>query len=224
MPRSALVSLIYDAIDDPAARVPFLRKFSDAMHAGSVGLLGGSPRAKDLVTFGVADITLKTYVSHYDKLNPFFPTRRLMPGNVETGNQSVSDSALVKTEFYNDFFKPNDWLHVATGIIDVAQAQAEFRAIFAIRSPGENPFGADELDLVRYLDPHLRRAAAISHRMADLQGRVDQIVSGELDMKCWLRCRSHRRKPISPSRCSRGIPLRSTRRREASASTPCAGK
>ena len=102
---------------------------------------------------------------------------------METGNQSVGDSALVKTEFYNDFFKPNDWLHVATGIIDVAKAQAEFRTIFAIRSPSENPFGADELDIVRYLNPHLRRAAAISHRMADLQGRVDQIVSGELDMK-----------------------------------------
>jgi DNA-binding CsgD family transcriptional regulator len=102
-------------------------------------------------------------------------------GNVEIGEQLLSNSELVKTEFYQDFLKPNHWFHSCGAVTNVEES--DFSCIYILHSAGNGAFTPDEIGLCRYVTPHLITAARIHQRIVDLKASLDRLLRGEIDME-----------------------------------------
>ena len=101
--------------------------------------------------------------------------------SVETGEQILSNRELVKTEFYNDFLRPNNWFHACSVVTRVEKST--FSYVLTLRSPRNGAFSSEEIGLCSYLAPHLETAARIRQRIVDLEATVDRLTVGEMDTK-----------------------------------------
>jgi DNA-binding CsgD family transcriptional regulator len=182
MPRNALVRLIYEAADDPLLWDAFLNKFAESVHAETAGLLTQERtgrRAQILAAVGMDLASRKSYEEYFVSRNPWLPRRKALAGNVETGESVLNNRELVKTEFYRDFLKPNIWLHACSAVTKVADSA--FSSVYALRSARNGAFTSDEVELCRYLAPHLETAGRIRQRIADLEAALDRVLAGEID-------------------------------------------
>jgi len=184
MPHNVLVRLIYEAVNDALLWDAFLTKFAEAVHAETAGLLTQDKAgqwARILAAVGMDPASRKSYGDYFVSRNPWLPRRKLLPGNVETGEQILSNRELVKTEFHKDFLKPNIWLHACSAVANVEEST--FSCLFTLRSPRNRAFTSDETGLFWYLAPHLQTAARIYQRIVDLEATLDRLVVGEMDTK-----------------------------------------
>jgi DNA-binding CsgD family transcriptional regulator len=184
MSQNALIRLIYEAIDDPLVWGAFLTKFAEAVHSETAGLCTEDKAGqwgRNLATVGLDPASRKSYEEYFVSRNPWQPRRKAFAGNVETGEQLVSNRELVKTEFYSDFLKPNGWLHECSAVTRVEKST--FSRIFALRSPRSGAFTSEEIGLYSYLAPHLQTAARIRQRIVDLEATVDRLLACEMDIQ-----------------------------------------
>lgn len=184
MPQNKLVGLIYEAVNDPLLWDPFLTKFAESVHAETAGLLTQDPAgqwARIPAAVGMDLASRKSYEEYFVSRNPWLARRKVLAGNVETGEGVFNNRELVKTEFYSDFLKPNIWLHVCSAVTKVADSA--FSSIYALRSPRKGGFSSDEIELCRYLAPHLEVAGRIRQRIVDLEAALDRLLAGEIDAK-----------------------------------------
>lgn len=184
MPQNALVRLIYEAVDDPLLWGPFLTKFAEAIHTETAGVFtqDRSGRwARSIAAVGVEAASVKSYEEYFVSRNPWLPRHKVLAGNVVTGQHILSNRELVRTEFYNDFLKPNMWLHTCS-VVTAVEATA-FSSVYAVRSPRHRAFTSDELGLCWYLAPHLQTAAQLRQRIVDLEATLARLLVGEMDAK-----------------------------------------
>jgi DNA-binding CsgD family transcriptional regulator len=184
MSQNALVRLIYEAIEDPPAWDAFLNKFAEAVHSETAGLCTEDKAGRwgrNLATVGMDPASRKSYEEYFFSRNPWQPRRKVVAGNVETGEQLLTNRELVKTEFYNDFLKPNGWLHECSAVTRVEKSA--FSRIFTLRSPRSGAFTSEEIELCSDLTPHLQSAARIRQRIADLEATVGRLLAGEMDIQ-----------------------------------------
>jgi DNA-binding CsgD family transcriptional regulator len=184
MPQNALVRLIYEAANDPLLWDAFLIKFAESVHAETAGLLTQDKAgqwAKTLATVGADPAWRKLYDEYFVSRNPWLPRRKVLAGSVDTGEQLLSNRELVKTEFYEDFLKPNRWLHACSAVTQVNESSSSY--VYTLRSPRNGAFTSDEIGLFSYLAPHLQTAARIHQRIADLEATLDRVLVNELDTK-----------------------------------------
>jgi DNA-binding CsgD family transcriptional regulator len=182
MPQNELVRLIYDAIDEPVPWDHFLSKFADSMHAEAAGLMmqdRAGRWARTTATVGMDPASRKSYDEYFVSRNPWLPLHKMFVGNVEVGEELLSNRELVKTEFYQDFLKPNHWFHSCSGITNVKKS--EFSCIYTLHSAGDGVFTSDEIGLCRYLAPHVNTATRIKQRILDLKASLDRLLLGEID-------------------------------------------
>jgi DNA-binding CsgD family transcriptional regulator len=168
---SELIGLIYNAALGDGGWEQTLQALSKATSASVGGLViagsGGAPGI--VVTSGADPASLDSYEHHYHKIDPIIP--RVLgqkPGEVVTQEMVIERSALMRTEFYND------WLH-PQGVEDLLAAKVTEvgrPGIIAFAVPARTGnFGADAVRLVKLLVPHLRIALR-THR--HLQGLILQ--------------------------------------------------
>jgi DNA-binding CsgD family transcriptional regulator len=184
MPQNALVRLIYEASNDPLLWDAFLTKFAEAVHAETAGLLTQDKAgkwARILATVGMDPASRKSYEEYFVSRNPWLPRRKVFSGNVETGEQVLSNRELVKTDFYRDFLKPNIRLHACSAVTNVEEST--FSCVYTLRSPRNGAFTSDEIGLCWYLAPHLQTATRIHQRIVDLEATLDRLLVGEMDTK-----------------------------------------
>lgn len=184
MSQNSLVRLIYEAVDDPQVWDAFLTKFSEAVHAEAAGLCTEDKAGqwgRNLATLGMDPASRKSYEAYFISRNPWQGRRKVFAGNVETGEKLFSNRELVKTEFYNDFLKPNGWLHECSAVTRVEEST--FSRLFTLRSPRSGAFTSEEIELCSYLAPHLQTAARIRQRIDDLEATVDRLQACEMDTK-----------------------------------------
>src|SRR5262249_29424662 len=137
--------------------------------------------ARHLATVGMDPATRKSYDEYFVSRNPWLPRRELIARSVETGEQVFSNQELVKTEFYKDFLKPNLWLHACSAVTNVEEST--FSSVYTLRSPRNEAFTSDEIELCSYLAPHLQTAARIRQRIIDLEATLDRLLVSEMDTK-----------------------------------------
>jgi DNA-binding CsgD family transcriptional regulator len=184
MPQNALVRLIYEAANDSLLWEAFLTKFAEVVHADTAGLLiqdKAHQWAKILATVGMDPASLTSYEEYFVSRNPWLLRRKVLTGDVSTGEQLLSNRELVKTEFYNDFLKPNIWLHGCSTVTNVEDST--FSSVYALRTPRNRAFGSNEIELCGYLAPHIQTAARIQQRITDLEMAIDRLRVGEMDAK-----------------------------------------
>ena len=184
MSQNALVKLIYAAVDDPLICDAFLTKFAEAVHSETAGLCTEDKAGqwgRSLATIGIDPAARKSYEEYFFSRDPWQGRRKVFVGNVEMGEQLFSNRELVKTEFYNDFLRPNGWLHECSIVTNVEDAT--FSRQFTLRSPRVGTFTPDEIGLYTHLAPHLQAAARIRPRIVDLAATVDRLLASEIDTK-----------------------------------------
>jgi DNA-binding CsgD family transcriptional regulator len=182
MPWDALVRLIYKAADDPLLWDAFLTKFAESVRAETAGLVTEDRAgrwARIPAAVGMNPASRKSYEEYFVSRNPWLRRRTVLAGSVETGEHIFNNRELLKTEFYRDFLKPNSWLHACSAVMDMTDSAIS--SVFALRSPRNGAFSADEIELIRYLAPHLETAARIRQRIVDLEAALDRLLVGELD-------------------------------------------
>jgi hypothetical protein len=181
---NVLVRLIYEAVNDPVLWDTFLTKFAESVRAETAGLLTQDKAgrwAKGIATVGVDAASRKSYEEYFVSLNPWLPRHKVLAGNVVTGEQILRNRELVRTEFYNDFLKPNHWLHTCSVVTNATELT--FSSVFALHHPRDGAFSPDEIDLCWHLAPHLQTATRIRQRIVDLEATLDRLLVGEIDTK-----------------------------------------
>src|SRR5438270_2746873 len=88
-------------------------------------------------------------------------------GWVGDGRNLCSNENLMRTEFYNDFLRPFGWLHECAAVLEMHDSAMS--VLTMLRNERQREFSADEVEIIRSLVPHLKRALHLHRRMIDLQ-------------------------------------------------------
>jgi DNA-binding CsgD family transcriptional regulator len=115
----------------------------------------------------------KRYDEYYVGRNPWLtPARPLMkPGWIFGGEEMIGDAELQKTEFYNDFLRPQNQFYVSGGVLTLESSASLM--ISAIRSKAGGPIREAERASTRELVPHLQTALRLHQRIAGQDARLE---------------------------------------------------
>lgn len=181
---SELTGMIYDAAVEPDRWVEVLERLSEVLELKAAsfaltyrtedGYVGSLP-----ITTGMDQATLAAYGERFVHVNPFrAPTLEMPVGSVASSDELVPVDEFEQTEFYRDFYMPAGFGHGFTAVID--NDAGNVSTFVGLRSPDQARATEDELNLVRLLTPHLRRAQILAGRLGTLSSQ-ERIVSGVLD-------------------------------------------
>jgi len=117
---------------------------------------------------GMDPAAIEAYNKYYYRLDPITPELERKPaGALVTDRDIVPKTFLRRTEFYNDWARPQDFDDCA--VITLFRDEARL-AMLCLAAPERlDAFGAESLDLLRQLIPHLQRATQVTLKMADLE-------------------------------------------------------
>lgn len=124
----ALVGQIYDAATDPARWQEFLAAFARAVggqgtliFAHNVETMEASTTFDSRMPTGVGNFDpafLKSLGEHYNFVNVWAQNEDvLQPGRAVTGSMLYPERDLPKTEFGNDWLRPQDLFHALGGLV-----------------------------------------------------------------------------------------------------------
>ena len=170
---SPLIGAIYDAVLDPLAWSQLARTLAAAFDSESCGL-----QTRDLVagTTQVFSITgnvepkmAALYEAHYCETDLWVAGAARLPADtVIVGTDVASETALLRSEYYNDWAKASGMFHLLGAVTAVDPHTIGIIGIH--RSRDADAFDADRRRLLNRLLPHLRRALQL-HRRLDGLGR-----------------------------------------------------
>lgn len=157
---SRLVAGIYDAGLDPDEWPRVLEQVSDAVSGGSASLTASDIRdgsGSSLMIRADPDWQQR-YAEYYSYRNPFRPlTQKKMPiGVAHTSGMLMPRDEFQRTEFYNDYIRPQRWGDCLR--VPVFKDHARHAVVAVIGIPSRGRFGAEHLNLLNILAPHLQRA------------------------------------------------------------------
>ena len=116
---------------------------------------------------------LESYVSHYSSINPMAPLcdAAFPDGTARYSHLVLPDRELENTEFYNDFFRPND-MYYSTGI-NVPLRNSPTAYISCMRAKSKQPFVEEQGRVYETLLPHLQRALSLHQQMTRMQSHIE---------------------------------------------------
>lgn len=170
----ALIGGIYDAATDVNRWSLVMQQVADAFGAGDASLSAVSPNAVPWLVAPRSDPEfLQSYGAYYHPLNMFWRRMSRLPvGTVATDEMVMPKEELERSEFYNDWSRPQGYLSVMGATLLV---EDDWRIEFVM--PGKHGFGPEHLKLYETLAPHLTRAVQINQRLA--RAEVNGVSSGE---------------------------------------------
>jgi DNA-binding CsgD family transcriptional regulator len=162
-----LVGQVYDAAVEPGRWPQVLEILSDFLEGAATKLTFQNVRTSRSEANSVrmppeADVT---YAQYYYKTNVFLQRiAKLRAGTLIPVWNLLPREVYQRSEFYNDFCRPNDMCH-PIGV--VLANEPDVRVVFtcgSARVAGE--FEPEHLDRLRRIGPHLVRAASVSLRLS----------------------------------------------------------
>jgi DNA-binding CsgD family transcriptional regulator len=162
-----LVGQIYDAGIEPGRWPEVLETLSDFLEGAATKLTFQNvktlhSKANSVRMAPEADLI---YAQYYYKTNVFLQRlAKVRAGTLIPVWELLPREVYLRSEFYNDFARPNDMCH-PIGVVLVNDPGA--RVVFtcgSAKSAGE--FEAEHLDRLRRIGPHLVRAANVSLRLS----------------------------------------------------------
>jgi DNA-binding CsgD family transcriptional regulator len=102
----------------------------------------------------------RAFEDHYIRLDVRRPLIAALPeGSAIRGQDVISDNDFIQTEFYNDFLRPQNFFHIAAGVF--WKDDRRVGVVRVLRPRRSRAFTKDDLDLLRILLPHVKRAVAL---------------------------------------------------------------
>jgi DNA-binding CsgD family transcriptional regulator/PAS domain-containing protein len=182
MPRTknihALIRMLYECAVDPCQWPSFCKAYAEAVGAQMAGLVVQdlrNPGGQITAGHGVDPFWERRYGEYYAGLNVWWQRGQSVlkqPGAVIPGDWIVTDAALVKTEFYADFLRPQKLFYTDGGTITREDAVASY--FTSARGKKAGPFGADEHATLQRLMPHFTTALRVHQRIVSLEARAEQ--------------------------------------------------
>jgi DNA-binding CsgD family transcriptional regulator len=165
----SLVDAIYEAGLDPQQWPGALAELAAAAGANVADLLLHDSSRGASVRFspGMDPAAVDAYEEHYCRLDPIRPAvERKPPGTIITDRDIVSKDWLTRTEFYNDWVRPQNFYDctMLTLFRDPMRA-----GVICLAAPERaDAFVARSSQLLGQWRPHLARAARITLKLAEL--------------------------------------------------------
>lgn len=174
-----IIGLIYDAALDPERWPIFMQKLSESFGGNSVFFAqdATAPAANLYQTAGFEEAPLRSYVEHYAGTNVWTPhLAKLRSGAVASGDDLVPRAVFEKTEFFNDWLKPQGLAYGIGGI--VANERNLLTQISIIRPAKVGAYSGFERDVFQVVTTHLRRAVTIHRELAGARLQRDAAIDG----------------------------------------------
>ncbi|MDO8465156.1 MAG: hypothetical protein Q7S46_07885 [Gallionella sp.] len=183
-----LVGMVYDAALDERKWPTFLDAFARAVGGCSAMLRSvdlQSGQAGFVASVGYDPAWQSAYCNHFVKLD--YLTSSLNKFKVSdaamTGEQVISLPEQRKTEFYNDYYVPQDKIHNMGSLL--AKDGSHTLLFAAQRGKRAGAFGEEQTRLTSILAPHVTRAVQVHRRISSLTvekewalGALDQLRMG----------------------------------------------
>jgi len=170
--QGRLLDLIYGAAAEPGLWVPVMERMADALGGNSAWLsqISMVDGAGSGLLARIDPVMPGRYVEHYAKLNPFANVARpseyasRWTPSIRTDSDWYEKDDLTRTEYYNDFMRPQEVHSVL--MIDLDLQGLETATVNINRAPSRGPFAQPEIDLAAQLHPHLIRAFKLNREFA----------------------------------------------------------
>ena len=163
---ATLLSRMYDAASGNCGWGSFLEQCSEVLRAASGVIVVDN----ELVgTYRVDEIYVAKYASDYAAKNIYIQRSRhlLRPGAVVQGEDLCLNTELEKSEYYNDYLRPQD---IYYSIASVAEQDGRVHMGF-VRPKRAETFGTSEKEMLRFLTPHIQSAIQLQQRLRCLECR-----------------------------------------------------
>lgn len=121
------------------------------------------------VGHGISPEAAGLYNRHYGAMDEYYLRAKSMvrEGWVNDGRSVCPMSALVRTEFYNDFLRRFGWLHECAAVIEMRNSSMSVMTM--MREAHQPEFSQEEIQAIRSLVPHLKRALSLHRKIVDLK-------------------------------------------------------
>jgi DNA-binding CsgD family transcriptional regulator/PAS domain-containing protein len=171
------IDRIYRAAAAPERWPAFLGPLSQELRARTIHLSFRLPCDGDrgvLLSLGMDERFEDAYRSHFHILDPWRPLLGMEEeGDVRRLEEFVPGSKLARTEFYNDWMRPQDIFHgFAAFLLHKSGPKELVSSLAGFREKSSGPFQEEDLARIRLLVPHLQRALAIHRRIQAAEMRA----------------------------------------------------
>ena len=176
-PESArLLDLLYAAPGDNLAWARFLDEFARFIDANMVSFVlfdEANHKYSVSCTSGFPPEALRLYQEHYASLDEWYlrAKGRVSAGYADNGQVLCPVNELRRTEFYNDFLRPNGWLHECAAVLELRPSAIATMAL--LRTSKQADFSNREIGILRAFVPHIKRALQLHRRFVDVKTRAD---------------------------------------------------
>ena len=169
-----LIELIYRAAGDPSGWDLVLQRLTVAVGGNAATLHHQDTRLQESsfsTLWNLSRDDVAPYNEYYGSLNPLTTTRPhlLRAGTVNTSQMLCPDEIYTRGEYYHDFLRPLDILHVVGPILRSDSQGANFSVLTIFRPLQGEPFGDEERKFLLLLTPHLQRAFQLHNRIQALE-------------------------------------------------------
>lgn len=176
-PIEGLIGIAYEAMVDPTAWQRLVEAINIHLDGAFVHLHAHDQIAHGnigLVYTGHPDEFVRSYLDYYGQINPLTPGLfRTPPGHVVRTDQLIDPQDLAKTEYYNDWFLPQEDCSTGYGTVLLRESGRMFIAGIHLRGRDVETKGAATHDLLTRLGPHLVRAMNLRRSMGPEQAGND---------------------------------------------------
>jgi DNA-binding CsgD family transcriptional regulator/GAF domain-containing protein len=166
---SDLIAAIYDAGIEPECWPNVLGRFAELFGASYGGLTVGDPtqRVEQIGSLGSDPSFSRSYGAHFGRMDPIVPVVIAAPvGTMVTDTMVMSQSAMDRNEFYQDWVRPQKFRSVL--MTNLIRESANVGVAILSRRQQEGDFQQHDLDLLAVIMPHLQRAMRMHLRLAGL--------------------------------------------------------
>lgn len=169
-----LVGLIYDAAQDPARWLEFLRRYAEILNAHIAQLEFFGDEVSVRASFGMSAPDVQEF-KNFARLNPWLPLlHRAEPGAVGASHELVPDAEYLRSTYYNEMGRRIDQYYGQAGLM--IRSSSTLAVIGAVRNRAAGPCGAWETALLRALMPHLARALRMHQQFARLDAQASALM------------------------------------------------
>ncbi len=169
-----LIDLLYLGLDDRAAFDAFTENLAVSSGATAVALSlefdSEKPRTPTS-TYGFVPGFLKKFEQYYHSINVHMShgTHLLVPGAVLSTEQTCEERLLLRSEYYNDFLRPQKLFQACGAIVHLGPRQT---AMLSLYPPRYSNLFAETSPLIVALVPHLQRVNRMAAQMGAAQAGI----------------------------------------------------
>src|SRR5262249_55359698 len=167
---STLLEVALAAASDDLQWPVFLEALSSQLRASTMSLFLSDPvsqRSSIQFAVGKDPSYVKAYNDHFATVSPFFgdwSPERWREGVIELSGEVCPDRVLLRTEYYNDWLRPQKIHHLARGVV-AREGEASWVLSFG-RPQRSGYFTVRERALFREILPGLRGALRLRHHLS----------------------------------------------------------